>query len=455
MKYLVSFRTTLKVSRYLFRALALLLWLLIALVSVFYIVNALHQKESEIRQEFNLNSDQAQRYFQRTSDVIKELKYIAENRLTAVNGVLPAISSKDSSDVPDFEPLFSDSDCGALDTTWRGPLESLAWFLRYWRENFSAAYDLNRVFLIGSDNLCMANFGLREMPVERTEALKELHQRIMDYRNAPQDDRGGNLFWVGQGPRQSVGYFYALTPVYLANRLQALLGVEQTIRAENFFTPGSMPMGVSILDDNGNTLISLAGPDTRLRISTRGLQERLWFGYTAGYRELVLKKTLAPSSLSIVYSVPLDAVLERIRILVLNALLLNLLTGIALFTMARMYERRIFLPAESDALRLEEHEQFNRKIVASAPVGICILRTQDGTNILSNELAHNYLNMLTHEDRQRLTQIICGQQVNFVDVLTSNNTNLQISFVHSRYRNENVAICVLVDVSSRVKMEES
>jgi len=120
-----------------------------------------------------------------------------------------------------------------------------------------------------------------------------------------------------------------------------------------------------------------------------------------------------------------------------------------------MYERRIFIPAENDAQRLEEHEQFNRKIVASAPVGICILRTLDGTNILSNELAHNYLNMLTHEDRQRLTQIICGQQVNFVDVLTSNNTNLQISFVHSRYRNENVAICVLVDVSARVKMEES
>ncbi len=60
---------------------------------------------------------------------------------------------------------------------------------------------------------------------------------------------------------------------------------------------------------------------------------------------------------------------------------------------------------ESDALRLEEHEQFNRKIVASAPVGICILRTADGVNILSNELAHTYLNMLTHEDRQRLMQM--------------------------------------------------
>ena len=49
-----------------------------------------------------------------------------------------------------------------------------------------------------------------------------------------------------------------------------------------------------------------------------------------------------------------------------------------------------------DALRLEEHEQFNRKIVASAPVGICILRTADGVNILSNELAHTYLLSLIH-----------------------------------------------------------
>lgn len=455
MKYLASFRTTLKASRYMFRALALVLWLLIAFSSVFYIVNALHQRESEIRQEFNLSSDQAQRFIQRTSDVMKELKYIAENRLSAENGVLSPRRRETQADVPVFEPLFADSDCSAMSNTWRVSLESLAWFMRYWRDNFSAAYDLNRVFLIGSDNLCMANFGLRDMPVERDTALKALHERINKYRNAPQDDSGSNLYWISEGPRPGVGYFYALTPVYLANRLQALLGVEQTIRMENFFLPGTLPMGVTILDENGHTLISLTGPESKIKSDPRWMQERSWFGYTEGFRELVLKKNLPPSSLSIVYSVPVDKVLERIRMLILNAILLNVLAGAALFTLARMYERRIFIPAESDALRLEEHEQFNRKIVASAPVGICILRTADGVNILSNELAHTYLNMLTHEDRQRLTQIICGQQVNFVDVLTSNNTNLQISFVHSRYRNENVAICVLVDVSSRVKMEES
>lgn len=77
-----------------FRALALVLWLLIAFSSVFYIVNALHQRESEIRQEFNLSSDQAQRFIQRTSDVMKELKYIAENRLSAENGVLSRVDEK-------------------------------------------------------------------------------------------------------------------------------------------------------------------------------------------------------------------------------------------------------------------------------------------------------------------------------------------------------------------------
>jgi two-component system capsular synthesis sensor histidine kinase RcsC len=456
LKYLVSFRTTLKVSRYLFRALALLLWLLIALFSVFYIVNALHEKESDIRQEFNISFDQAQRYIQRTSDVVKELKYIAENRLSATNGVLPAIERDDSKvETPNFMPLFPDSDCSAVSASWRSSLQSLAWFLRYWRDNFSAAYDLNRVFLIGGDNLCMADFGLRDMPLEREKALKTLHERILKYRNAPQDERSNSIYWIGQGPRPGIGYFYTLTPVYLANRLQALLGVEQTVRMENFLTPGTLPVGVTILDENSHPLIALTGPETKIEPDARWVQERSWFGYTSGFKELVLKKNLPPSSLSVIYSVPVDMVLERIRMLILNAVLLNVLMGIILFTLARVYERRIFIPAENDAQRLEEHEQFNRKIVASAPVGICILRTQDGTNILSNELAHNYLNMLTHEDRQRLTQIICGQQVNFVDVVTSNHTNLQISFVHSRYRNENVAICVLVDVSARVKMEES
>jgi len=456
LNYLVSFRNTLKISRYLFRALVLLFWLLIVLLSVFYIINALHHRESEIRHEFNTNFDQAQRYIQRSSDVVKELKYVTENRFdTSNNSTLPMGVEDSSSEIPSFMSLQRQSDCSATGANWNNSLLSIGGFLRYWREYFSTTYDLNGIFLIGSDDHCIADFNLRDVPFEREKTFKMLQDMIQAYYRTPKNERANSLYWVEQGPRPGAGYFYTVTPVYQANRLQGLLGIEQTVRMENFFVPGTLPVGVSIFDDNGQMLLSLGGPESRIELESQWLQSRTWFGYSVGFNSLILKKNLYPTSLVVVYSVPVNLVLEHVRLLIINAIVLNLLAGFGLLLLTRMYERRVFVPAESDAQRLEENEQFNHKIVASAPVGICILRTQDGTNILSNELAHNYLSMLTHEDRQKLTQIISGQQVNFVDVLTSNQTNLQMSFVHSRYRNENVAICVLADVSARVKMEES
>ncbi|THB52074.1 two-component system sensor histidine kinase/response regulator, partial [Klebsiella pneumoniae] len=159
MKYLASFHTTLKVSRYLFRALAVLLWLLIAFVSVFYIVNALHEREAEIHQELNLNADQAQRYIQRTADVMKELKYVAGNRLSAGDAV--AQGQNGDMAVPNFEPLYPDSDCSAMSATWRNSLQSLAWFMRYWRENFFSASALYPLLLLGSGKLFLSHFWLR------------------------------------------------------------------------------------------------------------------------------------------------------------------------------------------------------------------------------------------------------------------------------------------------------
>lgn len=452
MKYFVSFRSTLKVSRYLFRALALTIWLLIAIFTALFITRALHEKEAEIHQAFNLNFDQAQRYIQRTTDVLKELQYVADNRNEATGNTLALNGSQ--LDLPDFNPLLNDADCSTAAEKWQTPLQSLALFLRYWRDNYAASYDLNRVFMIGDDNRCIADFGLRNLPLDREKAIKALYERIArGGSSAP--DLNNNIYWISPGPRPGVGYFYSLAPVYQSDQRQGFLGVEQTLRLESLYTPGVLPVQVTLLDENGRPLLSTEKNAESLRQETLWESDSLRFGYTDGYRNLVLHKNLPPSSLTVVYSVPVSVLLEQLRVLIINGLLLNILAAGVLFTLCRMYEKRIFLPAENDAQRLEEHEQFNRKIVASAPVGICILRTQDGTNILSNELAHNYLSMLTHEDRQRLTQIISGQQVNFVDVLTSNNTNLQISFVHSRYRNENVAICVLVDVSARVKMEES
>ncbi len=433
-----------------------MLWMLGALLTTFYIINVLHEKEAQVRQEFNANVEQAQWYIRHSADVTRELKFIAENRLNSsangldvLNGVFPGKTA-----LPQFFPLYSDSDCSAMSNTWRNSLESLSYFLHYWKENFASAYELNRVFFIGGESLCLADFGVGSSSADREHALKSLHERILKYRNGNEDERKNSMFWIAPSSQPGVGYYYMVTPVYVASKMAALLGIEQTIRLEDFLTPGAFPVSATLVDGSNQRLISSSRAGARISLDDLP-NDNSWFGYINGYKQLVLKQTLTPSSLTVVYSVQTNEMVQKLKILIINAILLNVISAIILFTLAWLFERRMFLPAEDNAHRLEEHEQFNRKIVASAPVGICILRTSDGTNILSNELAHNYLSMLTQEDRQRLTEIICGQQVNFVDVLTGSNTNLQISFVHSRYRNENVAICVLVDVSARVKMEES
>ncbi|MFI8416883.1 two-component system sensor histidine kinase RcsC [Serratia sp. NPDC078593] len=457
MKYLASFRTTLKISRYLFRVLAIMLWSLGALLTLFYILNILHQKESDLRQEYNLNFDQAQGYIRHSSDIIRDIKYMAENRLNSAvsslelfSGVFPSKTIQ-----PEFSPLYPESNC-ALNNPHRSSLNSLSGLIQYWKDNFVAAYDLNRVFYIDGDSLCIAEFGKSNGVSDRDNVLKPLHERILTYRNGKNQDKDSNIYWVMPSQqRQDVGYLYVLTPIYIGNKLEALLGIEQTIRLEDFVTQGNLPISVMLLDENNQPLLRLGDGDRHTSVLDNYPEKHAYFGYVDSYHDLIMKKALPPSSLSIVYALPVKNVAERFKMLILNAVLLNLLSAIVLFTLAWLFERKMFLPAENNAFRLEEHEQFNRKIVASAPVGILILRISDGTNILSNELAHNYINLLTHEDRERITRIICEQQVNFVDVMTSNNNNLQISFVHSRYRNEDVAICVLVDVSARVKMEES
>ncbi|WON75626.1 two-component system sensor histidine kinase RcsC [Serratia sp. UGAL515B_01] len=457
MKYLTSFRTTLKISRYLFRVLALMLWSLGALLTTFYILNILHEKESDILQEYNLNYDQAQGYIRHSADILRDIKYVAENHLSGAAASLDMFSGEmtDKDEPLELMPLNTESDC-TQDIAYRDSLIFLNRFIKYWKENFVAAYDLNRVFLIGGDSLCMTEFGSSNSIIDRQNVLKQLHENILKYRTANSLEKNINIYWILPNAEQpNVGSLYVMTALYAGNRLEALLGIEQTIRMEDFAALGNLPLGTTLLDKNNEPLLHLTNGDRYTPSLNVYPQDHTYFGYVDNYYYLIMKKALPPSSLSIVYSLPLGNILEYLKSFILKALLINLLTAAVLFSLALLFERRIFLPAEENAFRLEEHEQFNRKIVASAPVGICILRINDGANILSNELAHNYINLLTNEDRERITRIICQQQANFVDVMTSNNNNLQISFVHSRYRNEDVAICVLMDVSARVKMEES
>ncbi|GAA0493999.1 MULTISPECIES: two-component system sensor histidine kinase RcsC [Tatumella] len=454
MKYLVSFRTTLRVSRYLFRILALLLWLLGGLLSAFYLLNVLHEKESDIREQLSGNYSLAGWYIAHSNEAMRELKYITEGQLnnSPDDNSFTLSSSKNYS--PQFSPLFSDDDCSSVDTGWRTTLSTLGGFLHYWESQYVSSYEMSRIFLLHNGSNCLATFSFTTSEVSSDSGMNSLQENVLRFNNSSAAEQRNPVYWITAGNQPGVGAFYMMMPVYTGNQQVALLSFEQNLRLDELVTPGSTPVATSIVNDDDQLVLS-----TDSSISSHSFESlpdsREWFGYINGYSQLILKQSLSPSPFSIIYSLPTGLLFNQMKLMIINAILLNIFSALILIALTIIFERRMLLPAEDNALRLEEHEQFNRKIVASAPVGICILRTSDGSNILSNELAHDYLTLLTAEDKLRLTEIIGGQQVNFVDVLTGSNTNLQISFVHSRYRNEDVAICVLVDVSARIKMEQS
>ncbi|PVZ85777.1 two-component system sensor histidine kinase RcsC [Serratia sp. S1B] len=455
MKYLTSFRTVLTVSRYLFRVLAFMLWSLGVLLTFFHILDILHKKESEVRQEYNLNFEHAQRYLHRSADIIRDLQYIVEKYLTHPTDNQPLLTDQENTEqVLKFSPLNAELNC-SFDSAYSDSLRVLNRQVEYWKTNFIADYDLNRVFFISADNGCITEFASTYSTVDQQTLFKSLRERISKYRNTNNSDKGNDLYWVIPSAQQAdVGYLYVMTPVYIDNKLTALLGIERTVRLDDLLAANHLSLVIAVLDENNEPQLRLVSGDGDSSSINEYPQENNYFGYADNYHDLILKKGLQPSSLSVVYALPVNSVVSRFDLL-LNALLFNLFTAALLWGLVWLFERKIFLPTQEDAVRLEENEQFNRKIIASAPVGISILRISDGANILSNELAHNYINLLTYEDRERITRIIREQQVNLIDVITSHDNNLQISFVHSRYSNEDVAICVLADVSSRVKMEQS
>jgi len=456
LKYLVSFRTTLRVSRYLFRILALLLWLLGGLLSAFYLLNVLHEKESDIREQLSGNYNQAGWFIAHTNEAMRELKYITEGQLnkTPDDDTTFTLSSGNKNFSPQFSPLFSDDDCTAINADWRATLNTLGGFLHYWESQYVSSYEMSRIFLLNSGSNCLATFSFSTSEVNQDTSTNSLQENVLRFHNSSPAEQRNPVYWIEPGNQPGVGAFYMMMPVYTGNQPVALLSFEQNLRLDELVTPGGAAVTTSIIDDDDQLMLSTDRTVTSHMFDNLP-DDKQWFGYLDGYQQLVLKQSLAPSPFSIIYSLPTGLLFNQMKLMIINAILLNIFSALILIALAMIFERRMLLPAEDNAVRLEEHEQFNRKIVASAPVGICILRTSDGSNILSNELAHNYLTLLTTEDKQRLTEIIGGQQVNFVDVLTGSNTNLQISFVHSRYRNENVAICVLVDVSARIKMEQS
>ncbi|HGJ5876374.1 MAG TPA: two-component system sensor histidine kinase RcsC [Arsenophonus sp.] len=450
-----SFRASLKISRYLFRTLGVMLWVMGAVITLFYLFNIFNEVKSDIRQQYYSTYDSMVDYVRHTDKILRSIQYMVDSHIEKLvldpnyKPVLPKQLNIN------YLPLIADANCNKLRETSQKYLLAFDQLFSFWRNNLVPPQGLKTVFIVGPESKCMIDLTIRNSTTSVETLKKIIHENMCTYMSLRAQGREQNIYWITPATGTDNGSFYVLAPIYVKDTLFGLIGLERSIRLEQFNLRYDRPISTFVLDAN-NRLILHFPNDSDLRSDDYVYQlEPQYFGYDNDFSRLILKERLLPSLLSVVFSIPISNILNEFKLSIINGILLNIISFILITFLIWLLERKMLLLAENNAIRLEEHEQFNHKIVASAPVGIIILRLVDGVNILSNELAHDYFRLLSHDDKSRILSIIQDKSSSYIDVVTTSHTHLQISYVISRYQNKEVAICVLVDISARVQMEKS
>ncbi len=433
-----------------------MLWAMGAFLTLFYFFSQFNETKSDIRQQFNSSYDSMLTYIRQTNGMLRSIQFMTDSHMQKLKeqpNIFAGIADSSSSFYYALDP---ESDCNAMKEKNDLYLRSFQQLLYFWKDSIAAPQGLNQVFIVGIGNNCMVNFPIRTTMTDSESLKRIIYDNTHVYMNLKAQGLERNLYWVIPDAQLDTGQLYLMGPIYNNGVLIGLMGLERTIRLGQFNQRYERPIEVAILNQNNKPIIYSPTSENPVAAGMMTQLESPYFGFNDDYSKLILKRRLLPSTLSVVYAVPTSTILSEFYLSVTHGVILNICSAIIIFFMIVLLERKMLAPTERNAIRLEEHEQFNHKIVASAPVGIIIIiRVSDGGNILSNELAHDYFRLLNEKDKYRILTIIREKSSNYIDVVTTNNTHLQISFVSSRYQNEEVAICVFVDVSIRAQMEKS
>lgn len=138
------------------------------------------------------------------------------------------------------------------------------------------------------------------------------------------------------------------------------------------------------------------------------------------------------------------------------ALLVLFILGISIYV--RWYNRRILLPAELSQQALIESESFNRILLDTAPVALCVFTPGQGELVFCNSLAREWLNL--EETNQVLPldilpgEVFRAHEPGVFNSLEINGRYLQAVYAPTRYKQQAVVLCVLADISDRIAYEE-
>lgn len=151
---------------------------------------------------------------------------------------------------------------------------------------------------------------------------------------------------------------------------------------------------------------------------------------------------------------------------------MGLLVGAAIFVVLSMlaglsytywYKRRVMEPAVDAQRKIDERDAFNRTLIQTAPVALCVISKASGELVFSNSIALDWLGSesghaqpLQANAVQLLRSLRAVDQSGSMDNLyIDNERTLSVSYTPARYMDEDAVLCAFTDISTRVEIERA
>ncbi|WP_370679516.1 ATP-binding protein [Comamonas sp. GB3 AK4-5] len=129
----------------------------------------------------------------------------------------------------------------------------------------------------------------------------------------------------------------------------------------------------------------------------------------------------------------------------------------------RWYRHSVIDPAQKAQSDLLESESFNRTLIDTAPIALCLLTRSQGEVVFASSQAQNWLplaqtSLLPHQpDLETVRrQILHATQPGVIEQLDlENGRSLHIAYAPTRYQKQDVVLCAITDLTTRAEEQRA
>lgn len=167
---------------------------------------------------------------------------------------------------------------------------------------------------------------------------------------------------------------------------------------------------------------------------------------------LILRKSVGHGGWSLAYSVPVSQLIKtNLPVFQAVGLMASMLMIFVMLSIGYL-SRRVLQPALSQYSALIDSEALNRKLIATAPVGLALVRYRDAELLFFNELTQVWI----ESDRAWFTRISENNEPSIThEIVLQDGRTIQLSCTPTFWGGEDAILCVLNDISRLKDTERS